>query len=1115
MEERTLLSGFVVSNTHDSGPGSLRQAILDANDQAGHNDITFDPTAFATPQTITLTSGQLELSDTSGTETITGPAAGVTVSAGGSSRVFQLDSSVPASISGMTITGGKLYYGGAGLYNDGGTITLTGCTINGNYASYGDGAGVYNQSGTVNLIDCTISGNSDATGGFGQGGRGGGVATVNGGTTTLTNCTVSGNSDLLGDGYGGNDGGGVYNDSTSTTTLANTVVVGNAGGNNPDVKGGFTSQGNNLIGNISTSTGWIGSDLTGTSAAPLDPLLAPLGDYGGPTQTMALLPGSPAFGAGNNALIPAGVTTDGRGLPRIVSGKVDIGAFESSGFTIALTSGSGQTSSGTFPAPLVVTVTANNPVEPVAGGQVTFTAPSSGASAVLTGNPAIFSASGTANVTATSNAVAGSYTVSATASGTPGAASFSLTNVALVSIAVSPGNPELAEEVTGQFTATGTFADHSTQDITDLVNWASATPTVATISGTGLATAVVPGTSAITASVAGVTSPADTLTVIALSYVVNTTADDFSFSNGTTSLREAIAGASAHPGQTITFDPTVFASAKTITLSLGQLELSNTSGTETITSPASGVTVSASGASRVFQVDKGVSASISGLTIAGGNAGNFAGGGLLTYGTTSLTNCTIVGNSAYSGGGVYNHSGTLNLIDCTVSGNSTNPGPNGQSSGGGVATGGSGRAKNGTTTLTDCTVSNNSAQDGGGVYNSIQTRYGDKTTLSNTIVAGNTARIFPDVSGSSTAGLTSQGGNLIGIIDGSTGWIGSDLTGTSAAPLYALLAPLGNYGGPTQTIALLPGSPALGAGNNARIPAGVTTDGRGFNRIVSGTVDIGAFESSGFTIAVTSGSGQTSSGAFPAPLVATVSAKNSNEPVAGGLVTFTPPASGASAVVTGSPAIVSASGTASVTAASNAVAGSYTVSATASGAAVAASFRLTNVALVSIAVSPGNPELPVGVPGQFTAAGTFADGSTHDITGFVTWASAKPSVATISSTGLATALAPGTSAIIASLAGVTGPADTLTVIPSAVVNTTADTFGFSNGTISLRDAIAGANTVSGQTITFDPTVFASAADDHFVARPARAERHRRDRVDHGPGRRRDDQRRREQPGVSG
>ena len=95
----------------------------------------------------------------------------------------------------------------------------------------------------------------------------------------------------------------------------------------------------------------------------------------------------------------------------------------------------------------------------------------------------------------------------------------------------------------------------------------------------------------------------------------------------------------------------------------------------------------------------------------------------------------------------------------------------------------------------------------------------------------------------------------------------------------------------------------------------------------------------------------------------------------------------------------------------NTVAGAYTVTATASGAAGAASFSLTNVALVSIAVSPGNPELAVGVAGQFTATATYADGSTGDITPYVTWASSTPSVATISGTGVATALAPGTSAV--------------------------------------------------------------------------------------------------------
>ena len=83
------------------------------------------------------------------------------------------------------------------------------------------------------------------------------------------------------------------------------------------------------------------------------------------------------------------------------------------------------------------------------------------------------------------------------------------------------------------------------------------------------------------------------------------------------------------------------------------------------------------------------------------------------------------------------------------------------------------------------------------------------------------------------------------------------------------------------------------------------------------------------------------------------------------------------------------------------------------------------------------------------------------------------------------ALALGTSAITASLAGVTSPADTLTVIaPSFVVNTTADAFGFYSGTTSLREAIAGANAVPGQTITFDSDRVRHAADDHADAAPS-------------------------------
>ena len=114
--------------------------------------------------------------------------------------------------------------------------------------------------------------------------------------TSLTNCTVSGNT-----AYGGI--GGVAN--YATLSMSNTIVAGNNGG---DFSGSYTGS-NNLIGG--------------------NPLLSPLGDYGGPTATMALLPGSPAIGGGTSTGAP---TFDQRGQPR--SGHVDIGAFQSQGFTI-------------------------------------------------------------------------------------------------------------------------------------------------------------------------------------------------------------------------------------------------------------------------------------------------------------------------------------------------------------------------------------------------------------------------------------------------------------------------------------------------------------------------------------------------------------------------------------------------------------------------------------------------------------------------------------------------------------------------------------------------------------------------------------------------------------
>ena len=183
--------------------------------------ITFDPAVFATPQTITLSGNSLELSNAGSTTSIIGPLAGVTVSGGSQSGVFEVDQGVTASLSDLTITNGNDAFG-AGADIDSGTVTLTDCTISGNSAQ--SGGGVCNNAGTVTLTDCTISGNSA--------GSGGGVNN-DAGMVTLTDCTVSGNSATSG-------GGGIDN-GPGTTTLIGTIVAGNSGQSGSDDIGGSSA----------------------------------------------------------------------------------------------------------------------------------------------------------------------------------------------------------------------------------------------------------------------------------------------------------------------------------------------------------------------------------------------------------------------------------------------------------------------------------------------------------------------------------------------------------------------------------------------------------------------------------------------------------------------------------------------------------------------------------------------------------------------------------------------------------------------------------------------------------------------------------------------------------
>jgi hypothetical protein len=265
---------------------------------------------------------------------VIGSGASTTIVDGGGADVFSFPSrATNVTLSKLTISGangfgvanngtltinngaisGNVGGGGGGVRNNG-TLTINNSTISGNQGLYGGGIDNY---GTLKINSSTISRNRAfqlcITRQNCHGGIGGGILNQ-GGTLTINNSTISGNSAKVGGGISG------------PATLQNSIVANNAGGNCSDT---MTSKGYNLSSDGTCS-------LNGPSDMQnIDPLLGPLQYNGGPTQTMALLPGSPAIDAGN----PSGCTdgkghllkTDQRGMPRPDredKAGCDMGAYE-------------------------------------------------------------------------------------------------------------------------------------------------------------------------------------------------------------------------------------------------------------------------------------------------------------------------------------------------------------------------------------------------------------------------------------------------------------------------------------------------------------------------------------------------------------------------------------------------------------------------------------------------------------------------------------------------------------------------------------------------------------------------------------------------------------------
>jgi predicted outer membrane repeat protein len=451
---------------------TLRDAVAAANADSG-DTITFD--ASLNNQTITLSAypaladiskNQLEIKSNM---TITGPGASkLTISGGGYSRLFLVDTGVTATISRVTITGGNRKANGGAIYNNGlltvtdsaftnntattaggaiysspltatstATVTVNNSVFSGNTAAYG--GAIYNYCSNVTVNESTFTNNS-ATNSTQQGGGailnysagtftavttvnsstftnntaakdGGAIHNYLNGVVNVTNSTFTGNSAA--------NGGAIYIHTGSTLKVINSTLTGNSA---TDTGGGIYNDAtlkiaNSIVSNNTGSSGYsnIYDDIVTTTNRGGNVLgddtsisLAPLGNYGGSTQTMPPLPGSPARCAGTltltttsgNTDLSADLTTDQRGFTvnsSCASGTdyVDAGAVQTHWLEVTNTNGTADNSedcnsSGTGSnCSLDGAITLANTSYSTTGADIIFASGISGTIAQTTALPAI------------------------------------------------------------------------------------------------------------------------------------------------------------------------------------------------------------------------------------------------------------------------------------------------------------------------------------------------------------------------------------------------------------------------------------------------------------------------------------------------------------------------------------------------------------------------------------------------------------------------------------------------------------------------------------------------------------------------------------------------------